>query len=367
MPETARKVQPAPDDPACIRPLEEAGLFRNPWAGVPIHPDLRNSPLKRGGKHIPYTVEELKWLQPVLEPIFFHEGDKDGVLRATWLGHASALLYMEGLTILFDPVLVEKVEQPTSPDHPIYRMRRPPCFVEEIPKLDAVVISHNHPSHLDVDTCANIVAHFGPTVPFFVPVGVGDVLRAESGVTNITEMSWWEETWVKKDHPASIVCLPAQHWSMRSVDDVNKSLWASWAVIGDRYKAIHIGDSGYNSVFKTIGNRYGPFDLALIPIGGYVPRDTLRFWKLNPADAVQVHKDLQAVQSIGINWATWFNGLGASEHYMEPQATLREEGEKAGLTDQYRRVMDFITMWLGQTWSSEKHGLDGLLMSNPTD
>lgn len=74
-------------------------------------------------------------MQPVLEPVFTHDGDRDGVLRATWLGHASVLVYMEGLTILFDPVLVDKVDQPTNPDQPIHRMRRPPCFVEEIPKV----------------------------------------------------------------------------------------------------------------------------------------------------------------------------------------------------------------------------------------
>lgn len=235
-------------------------------------------------------------------------------LRATWLGHAC--YYVEfpgGMRVLFDPVFDERCS-PFSFMGP-KRYTDIPCQIEDIPFIDAVIISHNHYDHLSHPTITKIKAKF-PNAHFFAPLGNKQWFD-KCGISNMTELDWWEsrdftlsrqsgqgktehqetDSMVKvggqEDILAAISCLPCQHTSARTPFDKGHTLWASWSVESGGKKVYFGGDTGYRAVpelpetefdydekydfphcpaFKEIGELRGPFDLGLIPIGAYDPR-----------------------------------------------------------------------------------------------
>lgn len=221
-------------------------------------------------------------------------------LSATWLGHATALLEIEGHRLLTDPVWSERC----SPSRSIgpQRLHPPPLALEALPALDAVVISHDHYDHLDMPTVRALAR--SQRAPFLVPLGVGAHLR-QWGVPDarIIELDWHEQTRIGD---LTLVCTPARHFSGRFLSR-NNTLWASWTVIGPRHRAFFGGDTGYTASFTDIGARYGPFDMTLLPIGAYN-----KSWPdihMNPQEAVQAHRDLGAHASGGvlvpIHWCTF--------------------------------------------------------------
>ena len=263
-----------------------------------------------GSANIPNTTPPTV---PVRKPTFLPTRDTQ-VLRATWLGHACYFIeFPGGFRVLFDPVFSERCS-PFSWLGP-KRYTEVPCQVEDIPAIDAVVISHSHYDHLDHPTIMKIKAKH-PNVYFFVPLGNKQWFTA-SGIEACTELDWWEERDMKiqpaQEKPrvisssggsqsdqsaeasltARFGCLPCQHTSGRTLFDKGHTLWASWSVESGGKKIWFGGDTGYRAVpelpkgvddygpehnyphcpaFKDIGNLRGPFDLGLIPIGAYDPR-----------------------------------------------------------------------------------------------
>lgn len=255
-------------------------------------------------------------------------------LQITWIGHSTLLIQYKGLNILTDPVFSDRAS-PVSFAGP--RRYMPPAInIDQLPPLDAVIISHNHFDHMDEATIQAI----GNKPKWFVPLG-NAALLAQSNVTNVVELDWWESDQIAN---ITFTLTPTQHWSGRGVFDRFDTLWGSWAIqFGDGDANLWFGgDTGYNDVqFKQIGERYGPFDLSFIPIGAYDPRWFMKSSHVDPEEAVKIHQDIGSANSIGIHWGTF---VLTSEEVDEPPRRLAEETQKAGL-----RPDEFITLPIGGT------------------
>ncbi|MEM9067509.1 MAG: MBL fold metallo-hydrolase [Myxococcota bacterium] len=234
--------------------------------------------------------------------------------RATWLGHSTVLLELDGLRVLTDPMWSERA----SPNRLIgpRRFHPPPLPLAEVPAIDAVVISHSHYDHLDMNSVLAVrLAHF------FVPLGVGAILEGWGiPAAQVHELDWWEST---RFRGVEFVATPARHTSNRSLSDEAKTLWASWSIVGATARVFFSGDTGMAPFFADIGARYGPFDLTLIESGCYD-----RWWAdlhLGPEQAVAVHRAVRGRVMLPIHWAT-FNQ--APHAWTEPAERVRVEAAR---------------------------------------
>lgn len=220
--------------------------------------------------------------------------DTDSV---TWVGHSTAFIRCEGSTFLTDPIW-SKTAGPFNV-FGINRYSPATILMEEIPEASVVLISHNHYDHLDVDS----VLYFAKNkkTKFFVPLGVKSWFT-NLGIFNVTELDWWQEEFY---NGFKIVCTPAQHFSGRTPFDNNNTLWASWTVLGKNKKFYFGGDSAYCSAFKEIGEKFGPFDLSLIPIGAYIPKNIMGPVHMNPKQALQAYLDVNSKIMLPIHWGTY--------------------------------------------------------------
>ncbi len=218
----------------------------------------------------------------------------------TWIGHATALVQINGKNILTDPQFSKRASpvQWAGPK----RVVEPGLSLEELPKIDAVLISHDHYDSLDYNSTMELIKRpGGDSTKFFVGLGLGSILK-KWGVENVIEMNWWE---TRKIDGLEFIAVPCRHWSKRALTRRNQTLWAGWIARSKDFSFYFAGDSGYSPVFKDIGEKYGPFDLAAIPIGAYEPRWFMKSNHMNPEEAVQVHKDTKAKKSIAIHWGTF--------------------------------------------------------------
>jgi len=233
-------------------------------------------------------------------------------IRLTWIGHSSFLLQHHGLNILTDPIFGDC--QPI----PVGRMRRstaPGIRFEDLPPIHHVLISHSHYDHLDLPT----IRKLGNGVRYWVPEGLSRWFRRR-GITSCRELAWWQSAQLTEE--LSIHCVPAQHGSARTLFDRNRTHWCGWVVKSNDRTAYFAGDTGYSPIFREIGERFGGFDLCMIPIGAYNPRWLMHPVHLNPADAVKVHQDVRSRQSVACHFGTF---RLADEPIEEPPALLAQE------------------------------------------
>jgi N-acyl-phosphatidylethanolamine-hydrolysing phospholipase D len=256
----------------------------------------------------------------------------------TWVGHSTLLLRIGGLSVLTDPHFSERASPFTFAGPK--RVVPPIPALHELPHIDAVVVSHNHYDHLDLDSVAKLSGQPGGSPRFFVPLGLKDWF-ARRGIDDVVELDWWES---RRFKGLEIHFVPVQHWSKRTLTDENQTLWGGWVLRHPELSFFFAGDAGYSKDFVDIGTKFGGFDLAAIPIGAYEPRWFMKIMHLNPAEAIQVHKDVKARQSVGIHWGT-FAGM-TDESLYEPPAVLVQERSKAGLAER-----DFFVMKHGETRS----------------
>ena len=221
-------------------------------------------------------------------------------LRATWIGHSSVLIEIDGARILLDPVWARRASPSTliGPK----RFHPPPIPIDELPALDAIMTSHDHYDHLDRDVVRALAKD--PTqsrARFVVPLGVGAHLeRWGVAPERITELDWGESTTVG---PLTLTATPARHFSGRGLSDRNHTLWASWSVKGPVNRVFHSGDTGPFAGFAEIGTQHGPFDLTLMKVGAYDEQ-----WPdihLNPEQAVEAHTRLRGKAFLPIHWGTF--------------------------------------------------------------
>ncbi len=261
--------------------------------------------------------------------------EQAGDLAATWLGHATVLLEIGGHWVLTDPVWSDRVSPSATVgpkrSHPV------PMVLADLPALSAVLISHDHYDHLDTATIDWLTEN--QTMPIVVPLGIGSHLRTW-GVAEerIVELDW-DESFTQGD--LVLTCTEARHFSGRGFTR-NKTLWSSWAVAAgtgsDRRAAFFGGDTGYTPAFADVGAAYGPFDLTVLPIGAYDAR-----WSdihMNPAEAVQTHRDVRGDILLPIHWGTFdlaFHSWSAPVEWLLEEATrdgvrlaLPRPGERFG-------------------------------------
>ena len=219
-------------------------------------------------------------------------------LGVTWLGHSTVLLEIDGRRILTDPVWAARVS-PAKFMGP-KRFFAPPLPLDKLPPLDAVILSHDHYDHLD-ETAIRALGRTG--VPFFCPLGVGAHLR-RWGVpaARITELNWWETAALGTDF--TLVATPARHFSGRGLFDRDRTLWASWCLLGPHHKVFFGGDSGpFAEGFRQIGAAYGPFDLTMLEIGAHDAE-----WAaihMGPTVALAAHRLLGGGPLLPLHWGTF--------------------------------------------------------------
>ena len=252
-------------------------------------------------------------------------------IQITWIGHSTFLIQVEGINILTDPIFNGN----SSPVIGIGPKRHSPPGIpfDRLPPIDAVLQSHNHYDHLDLYT----VKKLGDKPRYFIPLKLGQWFQDQK-ITNYAEMDWWDASMFKG---IRIVSVPIQHFSGRSLNDRNKTLWTGWVLETKRGKIFFAGDTGYSPHFREIRDKLGPMRLALLPIGAYQPRWLMKTVHMDPPDAVSAHKDLQAKQSIGIHWGTF---KLTDEPLGEPPLYLKKVMKGALM-----REDSFLVMKFGET------------------
>ena len=263
-------------------------------------------------------------------------GDSDAIV--TWIGHATVLIQHRGINVLTDPMF-SQLASPISFAGP-RRITQPAITIPELPPIHAVVISHDHYDHLDT---ASIKA-LGDQPQYFVPLGIKKwMVRKGIAADKVTELDWWDsEKVVVGQESIEITATPAQHFSGRSLFNRDQTLWASWSIAWPEYRVWFGGDTGYNDVqFKEIGQRLGPYDLGIIPIGAYKPRWFMGAIHVDPAEAVKIHQDINAAQSFGMHWGAF---ILAGEGVLTPPLDLDAALDEAGVPRDA-----FVTYAVGET------------------
>ncbi|WP_369182894.1 MBL fold metallo-hydrolase [Streptomyces sp. Y1] len=262
---------------------------------------------ERGGRVPAHPV-------PTVRPASTAGPAPEGV-RITWYGHASALVELEGFRVLLDPIWSDRCS-PAAHVGP-KRLHPVPVELEELPPVDAVLISHDHYDHLDMPTVKRLV--HTQSAPFAVPLGIGGHLR-RWGVPEhrIIELDW-DETCTLGD--LVLTLTSAHHFSGRGLTR-NTTLWGSWVIAGPNRRVFYTGDSGYFEGYARIGEQHGPFDAALVQIGAYDAA-----WAdihMTPEDAVLAHRDLRGGLLVPVHWCTFNLGL---HPWAEPVERLLAEAK----------------------------------------
>jgi L-ascorbate metabolism protein UlaG (beta-lactamase superfamily) len=250
---------------------------------------------------------------PSVDPRPFWSRAPASGLRATWLGHSTVLLEMDGHRVLTDPVWGKRAS-PFAFLGP-KRFQPVPLKLRQMPEVDVVVISHDHYDHLDYPTIRALARH--SAVPFVTSLGVGAHLQAWGvAAQRITELDWWETHRVPGTG-LSITAAPSQHFSGRGLKDRNATLWSSMVVRSERHAVFFSGDTGLTTEYTAIRDRLGPFDLVMLEVGAFHPA-----WgdiHLGPLNALKAHALLGGGAFLPVHWGTFSLAMHAWD---EPAETL---------------------------------------------
>jgi L-ascorbate metabolism protein UlaG (beta-lactamase superfamily) len=253
-----------------------------------------------------------------VEPLNFRVGDNE--TKITWFGHSAFLLEIQGKTILLDPMF-GKAPSPFPQFGGKRYNQKLPIEIEELPTIDAVLISHDHYDHLDYGSIKKLR---NKVRQFIVPLGVGRHLeRWGIDQSIIKEMDWWEEL---NFEGLQLSCTPARHFSGRGLLDRDTTLWCSWVLHSQLTKIFFSGDSGYGPHFREIGEKYGPFDLTLMECGQYDER-----WSaihMMPEETVQAQLDVKGKMMIPIHWGAFTLAL---HDWLDPIDRVTIEAKKRNI------------------------------------
>jgi len=264
-------------------------------------------------------------VQPTRPP-----GRPERGLTATWINHATFLLQTPGGCLLTDPVFSERVS-PFSWVGP-RRVHEPGVRFEDLPPIDAILLTHDHYDHCDLPTLRRLAQGHRPLV--IAPLGYRHLL-AETGLERVVELDWWQSHSLSAG--LEIVLTPALHWTRRRIGRANHRLWGGYGIRSGSTVAYFAGDTGYSAdLFREIRSRVGSPKLALLPIGAYAPRWFMHPMHIDPAEAIQAHRDLGARVSVGMHWGTW---QLTDEGRDDPPRELAAAREAAGLTPEEFRVI----------------------------
>jgi L-ascorbate metabolism protein UlaG (beta-lactamase superfamily) len=239
--------------------------------------------------------------------------------RLTWIGHASWLVQLDGISLLIDPIFSHSI----GPG-----MRRnvaPGIALAELPPIDAQLVTHNHRDHLDLPSLRGVGR------PVLAGLGMAAFFTRAS--LPCSELGWWDGTRVG---PVMVRFVPSQHWSQRGLGDTNATLWGGFVIEGSSARIYHSGDTAYFDGFSTIGQRLGTIDAALLPIGAYDPPWFMSKQHMNPEEAIQAFVDLGARNFVAMHWGTF---KLTDEPLDEPPLRLVTEWQRRGLNPDARHVL----------------------------
>lgn len=277
-----------------------------------------------------WSTKLVKWPQWVEDPIQPAPPKEVamGALRVTHINHATMLIQMDGVNILTDPIWSERASFVSWAGPK--RVRAPGVKMQDLPRIDIILISHNHYDHLDIATLQQLTKKNKPRI--IVGLGVGELLSTE-GLTTVTELDWWQ-AYDALPNGLRVVFVPSWHGSGRGLFDRNKTLWGGYVIESSAGNVYFSGDTAYGDFHTDIKKRFDEFRLAILPIGHYEPRWMMQSVHMNPDDAVKLHRDLTIHQSVGMHFGT-FHGLGAhnNEKVDQHETDLREALEKYSVPD----------------------------------
>ena len=256
-----------------------------------------------------------------------------GGTRVTFVGHASWLIQTAGLNILVDPVWAERAS-PFSFAGP-KRIRAPGIAFHDLPRIDVVIVTHNHYDHLDIETLGRLWQRNRPRL--VTPLGNDAIMRETMPGLVATTLDWRES--VPLDGGVRVHAEPTQHWSARGLRDRRHALWASFVIETPSHKIYAIGDTGFGdgATFREIAGRHPGIALALIPIGAYEPRWFMRDQHMNPAEAVEAFRLSGASAALGHHWGTF--PLTAEAHDAPPRELARALGAAGIAAERFRPVL----------------------------
>jgi N-acyl-phosphatidylethanolamine-hydrolysing phospholipase D len=349
----------SPFPPRSLPPMLAASLVLMGCAATPTapHPDkphhtptgFQNLP---GGGDKPDFKSFLKWQwerlgraptpqdaskvpRVALEPAALEEKSRGWTM--TWLGHASVHLQVDGLGILIDPVFSSRASPFESIGPKAHNA--PPITLGNLPRVDLVLISHNHYDHLDEQTIRALARQPGGPPTFIVPLGVDRYLRGW-GVTSIKTMDWFDRQTIERPlragEPLTLEMIPAHHWSRRTLTDTNQTLWAGFRLFTRDMTLVYTGDTGYSTIFKDMASKWPPVDWLLVPVGCYEPRWFMGAQHVDPAEAQKIAQDLRAKNAMGVHWGVF---RLCDEPVEQPLEDLREA--QAALPPESTRIQ----MW----------------------
>jgi N-acyl-phosphatidylethanolamine-hydrolysing phospholipase D len=296
--------------------------FQNPWIGEEENKTFTDFLRWQWNRRIASpVVKPDRYNFDIVPPEYVNPPERVYGGMLTWVGHATFLIQVSHKNILTDPVWSDRIGPVGNRIGP--RRYSPPGIPwEKLPPIDIVVISHNHYDHMDRETIERLAKEFNPI--FFVPLR-NKQLFDEWGIENVVELDWWESRTVDD---ITIICTPAQHFSQRWVNDRNQMLWSSWVIRADHATLFFGGDTGYFPGFREIGERYGPVDVAMMPIGAYEPRWFMRPVHVNPEEALRASLDMDARYFAAMHWGTFDQ---ADELLDQPPKDLKKAADSMGV------------------------------------
>jgi N-acyl-phosphatidylethanolamine-hydrolysing phospholipase D len=309
------------------------GTFRNPEGSPVRSKDVKFSyrQFSKEKKKIDLTVpkEHVVDKETVLSDLKNYKNED----YITWIGHATYLIKLGNTTIITDPVFSKNAGPLIfGPD----RFTEPSLKLDEIPKTDLFLLTHNHYDHLDMSTIRRFP--FKDT-KVLLPLKLGKYFTKHR-FKDVNEMDWYEEIHVNND--LKVTLLPAVHWSKRSLTDTNKTLWGNFLIEYKGKKILFACDTGYGNIYKDLGEKYGPIDITMINIGAYnfKPMFEKSIYHTTPEEALKVAQDLKSKRVIGTHWGTFVLSL---EPIMEPPLRFKDNAEKFGF-----KKDDAITFKIGE-------------------
>jgi len=317
---------PGSSDPALLfAPHGGPGAWFNPWSPK----ERRYGDLFRWLVSCSsYTGE---WRTPPDVPRVANDGSSfafpEHSAAVTWVGHSTFVVHDGPDVFLTDPQFNTRALLPKR-HHP------PGLPISSIPGSAFAVISHNHYDHLDAYTVETLPA----SVTWFVPMGLGEWFR-KRGRSTVIEFDWWQTL---QHGRWRVTCVPSQHWSQRLEQRPNSTLWCAWVIASSDYTYFFAGDTGYFHGFTEIGKRFGPIDVAMLPIGAYLPRWIMHYSHMNPAEAYQAFLDLKARWMLPCHWGTF---RLTDEPIDEPPRELQRVVTAAGGTMDPIKVMAIGERW----------------------
>ena len=302
------------------------GSFRNPKGSPERDSNFKwsfkifNKEKKKLNMNIPkgYVVEKEKVLSDLEK---FKDDDFIG-----WIGHATFLIKLGETTIITDPVFSNNAG-------PLFfgpkRFTKPALKLSEIPKTDLFLLTHNHYDHQDMTTIRRFPFKDAKVM---LPLKLGKYFT-KNGYSDVNEMDWYDE--IKVNENLKVRLLPAVHWSKRSLNDTNKTLWGNFLIEYKGKKIFFACDTGVGNIYKELGNKFGPIDLTLINIGAYnfypiTPYKDKSSYHTNPEEGLSVAKDLRSKKVIGMHWGTFVLSL---EPIMEPPKRFKDNATKYGFKE----------------------------------